>query len=349
MYQSINSTKAFIMKFFKKYSFVLVLLFIGYNAKSQINFDSFLEAGTADAGRLFEQYMEPAFVGFGFGLNSGWYNTAKVHKPLGIDLTVTVSMARVPSSAEFFTFRNSDYSNVRIEGVNEAQLPTVFGPNLPGNELPLLTFLDPDSGNPVINISAPTGAGIEEETIMPFNAVPVPMAQVGLGLFKGTELKLRYIPQTTFEDDASIGLFGIGVMHDIKQYLPGKKLLPFDLSVFAGYTSMESEIFIDNDAGQTALFDASAWTLQAVVSKKLALLTLFGGVGYTNYDVDFKLLGTYTTQLLSFTDPVDINFADNGFRANAGVRIKLLFLTITGEYAMQEYNTITAGVGVSIR
>ena len=312
-----------------------------------LDFDSFLEAGIDDASLLLESYLQPAFEGFGFGMNSGWYNTAKPHKFLGFDISGSISLARVPDSNQFFTLPTG-LTNVSLTNPSDTRrLPTIFGPNLGADDLPELRFTD-DYGDEIIRISAPTGLGIDED-IVPFNAVPVPMIQLGLGIFKGTELKLRYIPEQDFEGDGGVKLFGIGVMHDVTQYLPAEKLLPFDLSVFLGYTNLESYVNIDEAAGQTAEFNANAWTVQGVISKKVLFFTAFAGLGYSNSNVDFNMLGDYSTETSTFTDPISLNYKNAGIRTNIGVRIKLLFLTITGEYAIQEYNTLTAGVGFSFR
>ena len=312
-----------------------------------LDFDSFLEAGIDDASLLLESYLQPAFEGFGFGMNSGWYNTAKPHKFLGFDISGSISLARVPDSNQFFTLPTG-LTNVSLTNPSDTRrLPTIFGPNLGADDLPELRFTD-DNGDEIIRISAPTGLGIDED-IVPFNAVPVPMIQLGLGIFKGTELKLRYIPEQDFEGDGGVKLFGIGVMHDVTQYLPAEKLLPFDLSVFLGYTNLESYVNIDEAAGQTAVFNANAWTVQGVISKKVLFFTAFAGLGYSNSNVDFNMLGDYSTETSTFTDPISLNYKNAGIRTNIGVRIKLLFLTITGEYAIQEYNTLTAGVGFSFR
>lgn len=315
-------------------------------AKAQgLDLDTFLEAGLADANTLLESYLQPAFEGFGFGMNSGWYNTAKPHKFLGFDISASLSLARVPDASQFFTLP-AGLTNVSLTNPSDTRrLPTIFGPNLGADDLPELRFTD-DNGEELIRISAPTGLGVEAD--LPFNAVPVPMAQIGIGLFKGTEVKLRYIPEQTF-DDGSVQMFGIGVMHDIKQYLPAEKLLPFDLSIFLGYTSLKSSIDIDADLGQTAEFEADAIVVQGVISKKILFFTAFAGLGYSNYDVNFSMLGNFTTENSTFVDPIQLQYKNNGIRSNIGVRLKLLFLTITGEYALQEYNTLTAGVGISIR
>ena len=97
--------------------------------------------------------------------------------------------------------------------------PLILDQNLGTDDLPELRFID-DNGDEIIRISTPTGLNIEEVNGVPFNGVPVPMAQVGIGLFKGTEVKLRHMPEIDFDGEGSFQMFGIGVMHDIKSYLP---------------------------------------------------------------------------------------------------------------------------------
>ena len=114
----------------------------------------------------------------------------------------------------------SGLTNVGLTNPNDTRkLPTNFGPNLGTDDLPELRFID-DNGDERIRISTPTGLNIEEVNGVPFNGVPVPMAQVGIGLFKGTEVKLRHMPEIDFDGEGSFQMFGIGVMHDIKSYLP---------------------------------------------------------------------------------------------------------------------------------
>lgn len=342
------------MKSLFKITLASCLLIAGVNKSySQVDFDTFLEAGIADANTLLESYMEPAFVGFGIGMNSGWYNTAKPHKFLGFDLNLSVSAAKVPDSKQFFTFVNGDYQNVGLSNPSDNRLPTLFGPNLGADDLPELTFYEPGSNkqNELVRITAPTGLGMDED--FPINAVPVPMIQLGVGVFKGTEVKLRYIPEQTIDDNGkeqgSVKLFGIGIMHDIKSFLPADKLLPLDLSLFVGYTSLNSTVSVDADAGQFAEFDASAITAQIVASKKLLFFTAFAGVGYAKSDIDFGLKGDYTTETTTYTDPINFNYSNSGLRANVGFRLRLLIFNISGEYAIQEYNTYTVGFGLGFR
>jgi hypothetical protein len=338
----------------------LTLILIGTMCLSSfsqsLDIDQLLEGGVQNANALLDGYLEPAFAGFGYALNSGWYNTGKPHKLLGFDLTVGVNMAQVPNSATYFKFNPDAYTDValgRPENYSSSdiakdlfdnnKLPTMFGPHLDPDDQPYLIF-NASSDNPT-KISAPQGTGIDE--VIPFLAVPAPYAQLGIGLIKNTELKLRLLPKQSF-DGSSIQMFGIGVMHDVKQWIPGIKNLPFDLSGFIGYNSLETVAAIDEAAGQSAVFNVKGTTVQGIISKKLAILTVYGGLGVTTSKTEFKMLGTYE-QLPDNPDPISITSNNGGMRANIGARLKLLILTFSAEYALQEYNTLTAGVGISIR
>ena len=215
---------------------------------------------------------------------------------------------------------------------------------------------DGDFQEELVRISAPTGLGLEEE--FPINAVPSPMIQVGLGLFKGTELKIRFIPESAAEslvgrdEGYRFNMFGLGIMHDIKQWLPAEKIIPVDISIFAGFTNFNATADVDPDdqnSNQTIEFESNAVTVQAVVSKKIAFATFYGGLGWAQSKVDFAMKGTYETESEVLVDPVAFGYDNSGFRGNLGLRLKLLFLTVSGEYAFQEYNTYSVSVGFTFR
>lgn len=341
--------------------FAAVLLFFSsFNLKAQVDIGLLLEGGAQDLNTYLENYMSPLFRGLGFGMNGGWYQTAKPHKTLGFDLSVSMIASQVPDANQFFTFNNSDYTNFFVEGANSAQVPTIMGPNTPADDqIPIRVrdiFDFDNDGNTqesLYGFGALPGAGWSDSEIgglLPFNAVPVPMVQLGVGLFKGTDLKVRYIPKYIIEDQASLELLGFGLMHDITQWLPGEKLFPLSLSVFAGYTGMKTEIFLDKDAGQSMQLEATSFIGQIIASKKLFIFTPYAGIGWAGSNADVTLKGNYTDRNdRVYTDPLKLQYEDSGFRANLGLMIELAVVRFSGEYAIQEYNSVTLGFGISIR
>jgi hypothetical protein len=189
-------------------------------------------------------------------------------------------------------------------------------------------------------------------------AVPSPIIQVGLGLIKGTELKVRWMP-TINNQDFNFKYFGLGGMHSISQWIPVFKDIPVDISAFVGYTKIDAEYVIPSGnidgSGQKAQFTVNTLTYQALVSAHVSILTAYVGIGMDNFTTNFRLLGTYQLYAgepweLNLADPIDLKQSgQNGFRTTFGVRLKLAILTIHADYTMREYNTLTAGLGFSIR
>lgn len=354
--------------------------------KSQdLDFIDILSAGTADAELYLNEYINPFMKGFGYGFSNGWYNTAKPHRPLGLDITATVNAAFVPDKDLLFNFQG--FENVQVESGSD-QLPTIFGPKtetvLSFNTTSEVNYIDPDPASPTFGelvrseealtgeFDAPDGLDLDEEIGSSF--VPVPMVQLGIGLIKRTELKIRWLPPIS-TDDFDFSFYGFGIMHDFKQWTPGISHLPFDMSGFIGWTRLNAETDfsganssqVGGGENQRAKYEVTSLTLQVVASKKLSILTVYGGFGYTINNSSLGLLGTYIIEgetditledgsletVQSSTDPqedpIDLNFKSTSPRATLGLRLKLLILTLHADYTIQEYNTLTAGIGFSIR
>lgn len=324
---------------------------------SQIDIGTLLEGGAADAQTLAKGFLEPVGTGFGYGLNGGWFSTAKTHKTLGFDLKVIASAAIIPENAETFVFNNADYpsGNIQLEDgtLSSALLPTIFG-SKDLSDRPLLNFTTTVNGQEEsLAVSALPGFKQQiEGATGGYNVMPSAIVQLGVGLFKNTDLKIRYVPkqeQKEFEFSST----GFGIMHDIKQWIPVLKKLPFHLSVFGGVNDVKGKFFLDPDDNPTQALELNTTTTMfaLVASKKLAFLTVFGSVGTSSYETDLNVLGTFETTNTGevFTDPIALNYSGSSVRGNIGVDIKLLFLNLSAEYAIQEYDTFTVTAGFTIR
>jgi hypothetical protein len=170
-------------------------------------------------------------------------------------------------------------------------------------------------------------------------------------------------------------------VHSLVQYLPGSKLLPFDVSLFGGYTKLQGNIPLslkpdpnvpDNT---TAPYTSTSWdnqnlnisvaalNISLIASLNLPVVTLYGGLGYSKNKTEMKLTGNFPLPVAVGTQAeynnsgvkkgtdfknLDIeNFS--GLRANIGLRIKLAVITIHGDYTRAQYNVFSAGLGVSFR
>ncbi|RXQ92987.1 hypothetical protein EO244_10955 [Ancylomarina salipaludis] len=335
---------------------LLLFLLIPFLGKSQ-DIEQFLLAGTEDASKLTENYVNPVSKGFMYGLNNGWYSTARTHKKFGFDITLVANLAKVPGKDEVFNFVASDYKNLTVKsGPNEIQ--TLMGGK---NTTVLQAQIETENGSyNLAEFNIPDGIGND----LPMNAVPSATLQVGLGIpVIDADLKIRYLPKIG-TSDLDVGLFGIGIQKSFTKLLKMDKT-PFDISALVAFTNLTSEYDIQDEStfegsGQVMEFSTKALTFQAIASVNLKLIEFYAALGYNTAKMDVDIKGTYTLEYTdtnsgttvvseTVTDPVSVDFDASGVRATIGTRLNLGFFKIFADYTMQEYNTITGGLAFSFR
>jgi hypothetical protein len=340
------------MTFLNRLKLLLVFLTVlSVPCFAQDDIDELLRESVDDGRKLIGAYVSPIMKSVSLGLNQGWYNTAKAHKIAGVDLTITVNAMAIPNSDNFFDPSKLNLTQLELSpsSPDYPRVPTMVGPE----REPVFRL----RSNPSVTFNGPPGLDLKKN--IKSNKIPVPMAHLGFGLPKGTDLKLRFVPTLKLGDNSSLKLFGIGIMHDIKQWIPGIKLLPFDLSGFVGYTKFEVESRLDpNDpqnADQKGVFSINATTIQGLISKKFSVATVYAGLGYNIAKSNLALKGKYDINEDGDendqyeTNPVDLNFAASGVRATVGARLKLAVLTFHADYTLQKYNCLTVGFGIAVR
>lgn len=355
----------------RKAFFAFLLSLSVITSYAQIGNVDFLKGGIADGAKLFEAYLTPWANAFGASLNGGWYNTAKPHKLGGFDVTFSVSTTIVPASAKTFDLSEMDFEKLTLKSGTGIEAPTIAGENKDG---PTLEYVEDFMGNPITIASFETPPGSN------WGAIPLPMLQAGLGLPLGTDVTVRFIPKMTIPViDTKVKMWGVGVKHSILQYFPGEKLMPIDLTLQGGYTKLEVSVpielkppddstnFISSDTDfndQEVNMEVTAYSVNLLISKKLPVVTFYGGVGYSKTQTKINVLGNYAIPTFDtaksiigpvYTDAsvyqgptIDIK-NHSGLRLNAGIRFKIGVLTLHGDYTKANYSVITGGLGISFR
>lgn len=349
---------------------VAAMLMIHSVSYGQIEGD-FLKGGMNDGMKLIEAYMSPWAKAFGAGFSGGWYNTAKPHQLGGFDITVTVSAGMVPKSETSFDINSLNFEQLTlVDPLGSSIAPTIAGSKIEG---PALNKVVNQGGYEIelARFTTPKGTGI--------GFVPVPMAQVGIGLPLGTELKARFIPPLKI-NEGDISMWGVGLMHSIMQYIPGNKLLPVDVSLFGGFTKLSGNIPLNIEpdsyanytmysfedfTGQFINATVTGWNVSLIGSFNLPVINFYGGLGYASSKTIIDITGNIpiptVDPAISTTGPVfvdagvitnvdAIDIEDfSGLRANIGFRLKFAVFTIHADYTRSQYNVFTAGLGISFR
>ncbi len=369
-------------KFTQKYLtgvLLLGILAVSAPVKAQLgDAGEILKAGTADANLVLKSYLEPFGKGFGASMNTGWFTSAGTHSMLGFDLSLNVGAAIVPSSGLTFDVNSLGLSNLKVTS-GSSVTPTINGEDQTSTKLGSYwndpTTPSSNEDDILFEFDAPAGVG--------FEYVPAPMVQASVGLIKSTDLSLRFIPKTDLgKDFGSIGLVGFGVKHSLNQWVPGGKLLPVDISLQAGYTTLTMDVPFDvnpetgadikNDYAATTWddqgleFESTAFTVNAIVGKSLPFISGYIGVGYESSETSIATPGSFpitsvndnyhpvsspqTKKIEAIVDPIDIKIkGDNSLRAFAGFQLKLALIKIFANYTASTYSSFNAGFGITFR
>lgn len=310
-----------------------------------------------DANLLMKNYMSPIMNGMMNGLNNGWNHSAKTHKKFGFDITINANAALVPSSEKNFLFNPSDYQYLTLQNPANNKLSTVMG-SINNSQINIKI---PANGNTyhIAQFTLPDGIGDD----LPLNAAPSPMIQASIGLPISTDISFRFLPSVN-NDDVKTNLIGFGVKHNLMQYFGPLDKLPLNISVFGGFTTMNTSYNIQNNSSlsgnnQEATFKLNTYTVQALASLDFPVITLYGGIGYDNGTSELKINGTYVLEYTiegtsnkvteNVTYPISMDFETTGMRATLGARLNIAFFKIFTDFTFKDYNTLSAGIAFSFR
>lgn len=339
-----------LLRFFK-----IILLFFSPFLFSQNGLENLLLAPKDESQNLFERYLKPALKGSIYLMNSGWYSTAKVHKKLGFDLTISLNSVVVPDGEKSF-----DISNFKLIESEIKNLPSIFGDSK--NEE--LNVIIPKSDlHPQLKATFFSPGGIKDQ--LPLGIVSSPSIQVSIGLPFKSEVTLRYLPEYN-RNRVYFSNYGIGFKHDILQYFTFLKKIPsLNVSAFGAYSIMSINYDIQSaerfrGINQISEFDITNYKFQILTSFNLKIIEFYGGIGISGgnssfsingeYELDYVVDGDSNTKFpIKISDPVKINYSIHELSKNFGFKFKFLFLHAFIDYTFQEYDVVTIGTSINFR
>tara|TARA_B100000497_G_scaffold125529_1_gene162176 strand:+ start:2627 stop:3577 length:951 start_codon:yes stop_codon:yes gene_type:complete len=288
-----------------------------------------------DASNFLGAYFSPFSESIGAGLNRGWYNTAKPHKLAGFDVSLSINLITV--SDELSSFDANSLDNFSS---SSSSTPTLLG----SGEGATISYQGNEFVMPNQNINLKT--------------IPIPTLNAGVGLIKGTEVNLRYIPSYNYDigfvGKGSIELYGFGLKHDILQWLPLNKLLPFDLSFQGAFSQFNTSFEVESQSiRQDVSLDIRATTFNLILSKKFSVVSAYASVGQNTVNSTFTgntnfKLGSSST--LDFDLPLNIELPKSSeMQASAGVRFQFAIFTLYANQTFSSYPVTSAGIGLSFR
>ena len=148
------------------------------------------------------------------------------------------------------------------------------------------------------------------------------------------------------------------------QYFGPLDKLPLNVSILAAMSKatleydLSDSTFGGNSDNRNITFEADTFTIQALASIDLPVLSVFGALGYNSgnsqfdvsgdYSIDYELQGLPTISRV-LKDPISIESDATGVMGLIGARLNLLFMKIYANYTIQEYNTLNLGISFNFR
>ncbi|WP_445384368.1 DUF6588 family protein [Robiginitalea sp. IMCC44478] len=334
----------------KKLFVALGMLCAVSSAWSQSNINDLLAAGVDDAERFTTDYLSPISEGVLYSLAGSWINTGEA-KPLGgfeISIVGSISSFKNKDDKKSFVMDIADYESLRFEdGSPSKTVATALG-DIQG----INVVIEDENGLFSESFELPSGLASED-----LNFIPAGFIQGSVGLIKGTEVKVRFLPKIK-TDEVAVSLYGFGVLHDFTSHLPADKLLPVAISGFIGYTRLNGDYnftntnFIDGD-NQRIENRFNAWNFQAIVATKLPVINFYGALGYISGKSETDVLGTYTVTSgpfqTTYEDPFSISKKTSGASATVGTKLKVGFFRLHADYTLAAFNTFTVGAHFGFR
>ena len=287
-----------------------------------------------------------------YSSNGGWFNSAKVHKKLGVDLSLRLNASFVPSADQVFSISNLEYITSEAN-----DLPTIIGSS---RQEELIVTIPPDGILPEMKTTIKSPKGIKSK--LPLGAVPAPVLQLGIGIPFDTEVILRYSPEY-HRKGIDMSFKGLGIKHNLLQYFGPIDKFPINISALASFSKMEIDYDIQSfssikGSGQVAQFSLNNYNLLLIASLDVLVVNFYAGFGFSGGDSSFKMLGQYDLEYQtesnipitrSLNDPIDMNFNVSGYQTTIGAKFKFLIFSAYADFTFQDYNTLSTGISINFR
>jgi hypothetical protein len=289
-------------------------------------------------------YTSPILSGWAADINSGFYHSADLHDILGFDVGVKLSIARPTSEDKTYTF---DMPSTMTVGIYTLNAGTDYASKVTANSAVGAKDETIITKTSAATIGNPIPAGTELLRLpggFDLPAIPLPMPQINVGLPMGLEVMARFVPTISAGDAGKFSLTGFGVRYDIDQWLP---LFPIDIAAHFFTQKMSFKDKNDKD-----IFTGSGTAYGVEISKKLLILTLYGGFQLEKGKMElgsFSGVNPANPTGPAITVPGFTVDGKNSSRITVGARILLLIANAHVEYSVAKTSVITAGVGISLR
>lgn len=270
----------------KKALFIVAFL-ITVTGKSQ-TFTQDLDATLSDVLFLSNEFVSPAADASVYLTSSSWATSAKSLGKFKFDFSINGNVLPIPKHRKTTSVESSDFKSLTIRGNQEiAIIPTALGGDTS-------TFFDFNIGGQQYEMQAFEGVDL--------SVIPYGFLQASIGLWKETELTVRYAPKLKLAE-SSYQTLGASLKHSLSQY-SSKADESLDIAILVAYSKFDLDLFFEDFKLQPSnsiapplavinaiVVDGDMWMAQFIASKQIKKIEITGQVGVTQSEFEYSLGG----------------------------------------------------------
>lgn len=228
-------------------------------------------------------FAAPGAEGAALQSSAGWFSSGRTMEKWQVDVSIHGNALFVPQGKQKQLSNNRDFSILNFRGTENALLPTVYGGQTDA-------VFEGQIFNQ--NFSFDAIDGLDKEVIVH------PFPQVTVGLPYSTEVAVRFLPSIVI-DGVGFSTYGMGLKHNITQYFE-RRYNPedFQFAVIATYSNFKVDYAFDQLSIPMFMelnridVNANLWLAQVMGSKLYGSFEIFGGLGTTFSQFEYKMGGT---------------------------------------------------------
>jgi hypothetical protein len=324
--------------------------------------------------------VQPITDAFGAGMNGGLFRSADVGDgflPIPVDaylginlsgaLTATTNRRFVPPQQIRLESAQppSGIPGSNIQGFLEfrgpdTDVPTAFGETEPPNASYELVFRDGGPDGPVVT-DPQTGDELRQtvanapqgllDSRVPVTPLPIPQFQIGT--LYGTDLQLRYFPPAQVGGYGELDLFGVGLRHDIDQWIPVP--LPLEIAVQGAYNQFGLSTQDPTAAvGEfQEVVSARGWAANLQVSRGIPAVPIqaYSGLQVESFNAEYSYTFNVSDLTNNQVSPQEITLdqdAATSVRGILGLTVTAAVVRFNVDYAVAANDVLTVGLGVRL-
>ena len=315
------------------------------------------------------KYTDPAVSAFRAALNSGWFSelpssTNGLHIKLrlvGTGSTFSSSVRNFSMQGQFhFSSAQADnileasgyssgdyyYNDIKNYILEQTWNVKIEGPTIIGSNQDYLNVVFPGKNIP-IDVAGTTqyftvnSYSVTVEEIKGFlnnlKFLPTPAIQLDISSLVGTGVSFRYFKGIDLENLGEINIFGLGLVHNVKYWLPG--YFPLNLGVAFYYQKFNVGTIFQNTASKFGIYFSK--DIGSVVSfSPYVGLSYESSSSHIKYSYEFETpAGEQKVNLAVDFDPM------NTFAITLGSAIKVPVVILNIDFKFAETQALSLGLG----